>query len=74
MQNCLPTAIPIPAPNESLRRELAAATDASQLRIIIYPTVVSNAESAQRMTWELIQAFSRLPEQYRLVLFYREAS
>jgi glycosyltransferase involved in cell wall biosynthesis len=34
--------------------------------------VVSNAESAQRMTWELIQGFRRLPESYRLVLFYRE--
>jgi glycosyltransferase involved in cell wall biosynthesis len=72
VQNCLSSDIPIPTPNESLRREMAGAADTSQLRIIIYPTVVSNAESAQRMTWELIQGFRRLPESYRLVLFYRE--
>jgi len=72
LQNCLSTAIPIPAPNESLRREWAGTTDTSQLRFVIYPTAVSNAESAQRMTWELIQGFRRLPESYRLVLFYRE--
>jgi glycosyltransferase involved in cell wall biosynthesis len=72
VQNCLSTANPIPTPNASVRQELAGAADASQLRIIIYPTVVSNAESAQRMTWELIQGFRRLPESYRLVLFYRE--
>lgn len=74
VQNCLSTAIPIPAPNESLRTELAGATDTSHLRIIIYPTVVSNAQSAQRMTWELIQGFRQLPESYRLVLFYREGA
>ncbi len=72
VQNCLSKAIAIPPPNESLRQELAGAADTSQLRIIIYPTVVSNAESARRMTWELIQGFRRLPESYRLVLFYRE--
>jgi len=72
LQNCLSTAIPIPAPNESLRREWAGTTDTLQLRFVIYPTAVSNAESAQRMTWELIQGFRRLPESYRLVLFYRE--
>ena len=72
VQNCLSTAIPIPTPNASMRQELAGAADTSQLRLIIYPTVVSNAESAQRMTWELIQGFRRLPESYRLVLFYRE--
>jgi glycosyltransferase involved in cell wall biosynthesis len=72
VQNCLSTAIPIPTPNASLRQELAGAADTTQIRIIIYPTVVSNAESAQRMTWELIQGFRRLPESYRLVLFYRE--
>lgn len=71
VQNCLSTLIPIPAPNESLRREMSGAAETSQLRIIIYPTVVSNAESAQRMTWELIQGFRLLPETYRLVLFYR---
>ena len=72
VQNCLSTAIPIPTPNASMRQELAGAADTSQLRLIIYPTVVSNAESAQRMTWELIQGFRRLPESYRLVLFYRK--
>jgi glycosyltransferase involved in cell wall biosynthesis len=72
VQNCLSTAIPIPAPNETLRRELATTTDTSAIRIILYPTVVSNAESSQRMTWELIQAFRQLPNNYRLVLFYRE--
>ena len=71
-QNSLSTAIPIPAPTESLRRELTGSVDTSMLRIILYPTVVSNAESSQRLTWELIQAFSQLPEHYRLVLFYRE--
>ena len=72
VQNCLSRAVPIPALNERLRGELAGGTDTSQLRIIIYPTVVSNAESAQRMTWELIQGFRRLPESYRLVLFRRD--
>jgi len=72
VQNCLSKTIPIPAANESLRREMSGANDTSQLRIIIYPTVVSNSESAQRMTWELIQGFRRLPENYRLVLFHRE--
>lgn len=72
VQNCLSTAVPIPPPNELLRREMAGAADTSKLRLIIYPTVVSNAESSQRMVWELIQGFRRLPESYRLVLFYRE--
>jgi glycosyltransferase involved in cell wall biosynthesis len=72
VQNCLSAAVPIPTPDASARQEMAGAADTSQLRIIIYPTVVSNAESAQRMTWELIQGFRRLPESYRLVLFYRE--
>jgi glycosyltransferase involved in cell wall biosynthesis len=72
VQNCLSAATAIPAPHEPLRREMAGATDTSQLRIIIYPTVVSNAASAQRMTWELIRGFRRLPESYRLALFYRD--
>jgi glycosyltransferase involved in cell wall biosynthesis len=72
VQNCLSKTIAIPPPNASVRQELAGAADTSPPRIIIYPTVVSNAESAQRMTWELIQGFRRLPESYRLVLFYRE--
>ena len=51
---------------------MTGAEDTGPLCIIIYPTVVSNNESSQRMTWELIQAFCRLPENYRLVLFFRE--
>ena len=74
VQNCLSTAVPIPPPDEALRREMTGAEDPAGLRIVIYPTIVSNAESSQRMTWELIQAFRRLPENYRLVLFYREGA
>jgi len=74
VQNCLSTTVPIPPPDEALRREMTGAENTAGLRVVIYPTIVSNAESSQRMTWELIQAFHQLPEHYRLVLFYREGS
>jgi glycosyltransferase involved in cell wall biosynthesis len=74
IQNCLSGTTQIPPSSEALRREMTGSSDASSLRIVIYPTIVSNADSAQRMAWELIQAFRRLPEQYRLVLFYREGA
>ena len=72
VQNSLSRDLHIPEANESLRRELAGCEDASMLRIVLYPTIVSNRESSQRMTWELIQAFRHLPDHYRLILFFRE--
>lgn len=74
VQNCLSTTVPIPPPDEMLRREMTGSENTAGLRILIYPTIVANAESSQRMTWELIQAFRQLPEHYRLVLFYREGA
>ena len=74
VQNCLSTTVPIPPPVEALRREMTGSENTAGLRIVIYPTIVSNAESSQRMTWELIQAFRQLPANYRLVLFYREGA
>lgn len=72
LQNSLSRTMPVPSASEALRSEMSGCSNADGLRILIYPTIVSNAESAQRMTWELIQAFRRLPEHFRLVLYYRE--
>jgi glycosyltransferase involved in cell wall biosynthesis len=74
VQNSLPASFPVPQPDLRLRQEMSVTLDPSLARIIIYPTVVSNADSAQRMTWELIRCMRFLPEKYCLVLFYRDGS
>ena len=64
----------IPLRDNALREELLGTTDDGDKLLIIYPTTVSNQESSERMTFELISSLCFLPENYHLVIFYREGS
>lgn len=71
VQNCISRNAPIPARSTSLRAEMIgkAPTHGDEY-LVIYPTVISNPSSSQRMAWELIQAFRHLSSRHRLILFY----
>jgi glycosyltransferase involved in cell wall biosynthesis len=72
IQNCLPGNTPLPHPNPALRRELLGASEDDDCRLVVYPTVVSNESSAERLTYSLVKAFTHLPSNYRLATFFKE--
>jgi hypothetical protein len=74
VQNALPRSTPLPAMDRVLRRKLLRGNGASDACLLVYPTAVSNGESAQRLTFELINAFALLPERFHLATFFHEGA
>jgi len=68
LPNYFPAGQDIPAPDHGFRATVSEGCTNTPF-ILIYPTTIGNRESAVRMSFELINAFAYLPENYRLVLF-----
>jgi glycosyltransferase involved in cell wall biosynthesis len=70
VQNCLSLKTEQPEPREAYRRRMLGGAEGRDKVLLIYPTVVRDETSAQRMFFELIQAVALLPQQYCLATFY----
>jgi len=57
-----------------LRRELLRGNGASDACLLVYPTAVSNEDSAQRLTFELISAIALLPQRFHLATFFNKGT
>jgi len=74
VQNALPRSTPMPGFNAVLRDELLGGSDTPQSCLLVYPTAISNEDSSQRLTFELISAFALLPKRFHLATFFDKGS
>ncbi len=64
----------VPIRSDELRMKLIGDGAIEDVKLLIYPVAAGGDESFERMTLELIKAFNFLPENYRLITFYKEGS
>ena len=74
VQNALSRSTPMPGFNAVLRNELLGGSDVPQSCLLVYPTAISNEDSSQRLTFELISAFALLPKRFHLATFFDKGS
>jgi len=74
VQNALPRSTPMPGFDGGIRNELLGGSDVPQSCLLVYPTAISNEDSSQRLTFELISAIALLPKRFHLATFFEEGS
>jgi hypothetical protein len=67
LRNGISRHVPVPGCDIVVRASLSEGI--KDARIIVYPTVISDAASSQRQAFELVQSLQFLPENYALILF-----